>query len=134
MIKLNSKLTFRSKLTILTLFFVAFFMKANPTRVDYIFSSKCINNFFQLGNDLLELKVDFVESKKLLRISFNGNEGTDGELKIYNIQNKLVSTSNFELIKSPYYATVDITSLESGSYSVVLITNKGSHNSTLQIK
>ena len=80
------------------------------------------------------LNLDFVDSKKLLRVSFNGNEGTDGELKIYDEKNVLVTSSNFELIKSPFYATVDVTALSTGTYLVVLVTNSGSHKSNLQIK
>ena len=103
-------------------------------------SNVSINHFEFIKNDsflkdeLLVLNLDFVDSKKLLRVSFNGNEGTDGELKIYDEKNVLVTSSNFELIKSPFYATVDVTALSTGTYLVVLVTNSGSHKSNLQIK
>ena len=90
------------------------------------------DSFFK--DELLVLNLNFVDSKKLLRVSFNGNEGTDGELKIYDEKNVLVTSSNFELIKSPFYATVDVTALSSGTYMVILVTKSGSHKSNLQIK
>lgn len=93
-----------------------------------------MKNSLLLTDNLLVLNIESVDSRKLLRISFNGNEGTDGELKIYDANNTLVNTSNFELIKSPYYATVDVTSLPLGSYSVVLTTKSGNHNSSIQLK
>jgi hypothetical protein len=73
-------------------------------------------------------------SKKILRISFNGNEGTDGTLKIYNPASLLLKESNFELIKYPYYASLDIGDLQTGTYKVTLTTRKSIHTSLLNIK
>lgn len=77
--------------------------------------------------------VENVESQKLLRVSFNGNEGTDGTLFIYDANNNVVSESNFELIKSPFYATVDLTSIAAGNYSLKLVTATGTHTGTLTL-
>ncbi len=112
-------------------------MKANANELISVFTqeqTKTITNSLLPMDELLVLNLESVDSRKLLRISFNGNEGTDGELKIYDDKNTLVTTSNFELIKSPYYATVDVTSLPNGNYSVVLTTKSGNHNSSLQLK
>lgn len=138
---LISTLTFsyKSKRTLVfaCLFFAFPFMKANANEFISVFTQKQIKamkNSLLLTDNLLVLNIESVDSRKLLRISFNGNEGTDGELKIYDVNNTLVNTSNFELIKSPYYATVDVTSLPLGSYSVVLTTKSGNHNSSIQLK
>jgi len=117
----------------LLLFVIAANAIQSKSNVSKNYSIFLKNNSF-LKDELLVLNLDFVDSKKLLRISFNGNEGTDGELKIYDEKNVLVTSSNFELIKSPFYATVDVTALSTGTYLVVLITNSGSHKSNLQIK
>lgn len=84
-------------------------------------------------SDLLILKVEMVDGKKIVRISFNGNEGVDAEMNFYNAKNQLVHTANFELIKSPYYASVDVSAMAPGKYSVVLSTQKGKHNATFQL-
>ncbi len=85
-----------------------------------------------IENNLI-LKIELVDGKRLLRVSFNGNEGSDGTLKIYDDSKKLVIESNFELIKYPYYATVDITNLAFGKYTASLITKQNIHTSVLTI-
>lgn len=121
----------------MSMLFVLLFIKASANEFIAVPSQikiKTIENSLLFEDNLLLLHLDIVDSGKLLRVSFNGNEGADGELKIYDEKKELVSLSNFELIKTPFYATVDVTSLPSGSYSVVLSTKLGSHTSTLQIK
>ncbi|CAN1513150.1 hypothetical protein MCEGE10_00856 [Flavobacteriaceae bacterium] len=126
--------TIKKAIFVILLFFViaanAIQSKSNVSKNHPII----LKNDSFLKDELLVLNLDFVDSKKLLRVSFNGNEGTDGELKIYDEKNVLVTSSNFELIKSPFYATVDVTALSTGTYLVVLVTNSGSHKSNLQIK
>lgn len=82
----------------------------------------------------LVLNVEVQNSKKVLRVSFNGSEGNEGELKIFNNSNELVAQSNFELIKSPFYASVDISSLAAGNYVVKLTTNVAVHQSSLVLQ
>ncbi|MEN9323159.1 MAG: hypothetical protein RIT03_98 [Bacteroidota bacterium] len=83
--------------------------------------------------ELLVLKVELVDSKKILRVSFNGNEGVDAEMNFYNTKNERVLTANFELIKSPYYASVDVTNLPTGTYTVHLNTQSGKHRASFQL-
>lgn len=97
-------------------------------------STKNLSHSFIIGNDNdLVLKLEIIESKKILRVSFNGNEGTDGSLIIFNDQNKPLVQSNFELIKTPFYASVDVSTLSSGKYKVELTTPKGKHTTSLTI-
>lgn len=91
------------------------------------------NSSLILDNSLV-LDVHVQDSKKILRVSFNANEGSEGELKIYDSSNQMVSESNFELIKSPFYASVDITNLTAGNYVVKLTTNVGVHQSSLVLQ
>jgi hypothetical protein len=72
--------------------------------------------------------------KKIIRISFNGNEGSNGTLRIYNASRDLVKKANFELIKSPFYASVDVTNLVAGTYTAELTTEKAVHSYSLIIK
>jgi hypothetical protein len=134
---MNANFSFPTIKKAIFVFLLLFVIAANAiqskSNVSKNYSIFLKNNAF-LKDELLVLNLDFVDSKKLLRVSFNGNEGTDGELKIYDEKNVLVTSSNFELIKSPFYATVDVTALSTGTYLVVLITNSGSHKSNLQIK
>lgn len=138
MIKSTQTLSHKRKLIVfMSMLFVLLFIKASANEFIAVPSQikiKTIENSLLFEDNLLLLHLDIVDSGKLLRVSFNGNEGADGELKIYDEKKELVSLSNFELIKTPFYATVDVTSLPSGSYSVVLSTKLGSHTSTLQIK
>ena len=85
-------------------------------------------------DDALVLKIEIVDAKRLLRVSFNGSEGPEGELKLYNASNEMVIESNFELIKSPFYATVDINTLAVGTYTAKLTTGSSVHTSTLIIQ
>lgn len=73
-------------------------------------------------------------SQKLLRVSFNGNEGMEGDLKIFNRAKEQKAEFNFELIKFPNYATVDITDLPPGTYTIELHTKKAIHTSRLTIQ
>ena len=73
-------------------------------------------------------------SKRILRVSFNGNEGSEGSLKMISLSNKVLKEANFELIKYPYYASVDITDLPAATYKVELATKKGIHTSFLIVK
>jgi hypothetical protein len=70
-------------------------------------------------------------SQQILRISFNGNEGNNGTLKIFNTKGDLVKEAHFELIKTPYYASVDVTNLKPGIYSLILKTTAGEHTSSI---
>jgi N-acetylneuraminic acid mutarotase len=133
---MNSNLSFSSiKKAIFSIFFCfVFIANANTKTSNYLskyFSLKKKETF--VNDPLLVLKVEQVDSKKLLRISFNGNEGIEAEIKILDDKNTLISSFNLELIKSPYYATVDVTNLQSGNYSVILNTKMGLHNSKLHI-
>lgn len=85
-------------------------------------------------NPVLSLEIVMDNSNRILHVSFNGDEGHEGTLKIYNHSGNLVKESNFELIKSPFYASVDITGLEKGNYKVELTTSKGIHSSNIEIK
>ena len=87
-----------------------------------------------LNTDDLVLLVVTDGNKRILRVSFNGNEGTDGTFKIYNASHKLVIESNFELIKSPYYASVDISALQPGKYIMELTTTTALHSTILSVK
>lgn len=76
----------------------------------------------------------YENNNRILRISFNGNEGPEGVLTIYNANNTMVKEASFELIKSPFYASVDITNLPTGLYTAKLVTSKDVHSVPLTVK
>jgi hypothetical protein len=82
----------------------------------------------------LVLNLVTANSKKLVQVSFNGDEGMHGTLKIFNSLNEKVGEFNLELIAFPNYATVDITSLSTGKYKAELSTRTAIHTSDLIIK
>ena len=90
-------------------------------------------NYFLVDSNLI-LLIDYDNQDRLLKISFNGSEGNDGTMKILDINNNVLIESNFELIKSPYYATVNISFLSVGSYQVLLETNSQVHTATLVVQ
>ena len=90
-------------------------------------------NYFLVDSNLI-LLIDYDNQDRLLKISFNGNEGNDGTMKILDNNNNVLIESNFELIKSPYYATVNISVLSVGSYQVILETNSQVHTATLVVQ
>lgn len=84
------------------------------------------------NDTLLVLNIEMHYGARVLRVSFNGNEGTDGTLQIKQ-NNTVVKTASFELIKQPFYASVDISNLAIGTYQVVLTTATGTHSSSILI-
>ncbi len=87
------------------------------------------------GDSTLIMNVEKVENKNILRVSFNSNkEGNEGKFKIFDEKGNLLIQSNFELIPSPYYASVDISSLSAGNYKATLETEVRTINSTLTVK
>ncbi len=92
-----------------------------------------IAGIYNDNDTALMMRIEIISGKKLLRVSFNGKEGSDGKLKLADARGKEVLSANFELIKFPYYATVDITNLAAGSYTAKLITQEAVHTSELNI-
>ena len=94
------------------------------------------NNMLQTSistNDtLLVLNIEMQYGARVLLVSFNGNEGTDGTLQIKQ-NTTVVKTASFELIKQPFYASVDISNLTVGTYQVILTTATGTHTSSILI-
>ncbi len=80
------------------------------------------------------LNLEHMFNKKLLQVSLNVQEEGDGRLKIFNLDGKALISANIELIKYPYYATVDVTSLTSGTYVAIVMTTKGIHSTNLIIE
>ncbi len=94
------------------------------------------NNLLQTpvstNDTLLVLNIEMQYGARVLKVSFNGNEGTDGTLQI-KLNSTVVKAASFELIKQPFYASVDISNLAAGTYQVILTTATGTHNSSILI-
>jgi hypothetical protein len=94
------------------------------------------NNMLQTpistNDTLLVLNIEMQYGARVLLVSFNGNEGTDGTLQIKQ-NTTVVKTASFELIKQPFYASVDISNLAVGTYQVILTTTTGTHTSSILI-
>jgi hypothetical protein len=62
----------------------------------------------------------------IAQVSLNGKQGHSGELKIYNAQHVLLKTCGLELIPTPYYASVDVSTLQPNqNYTFELISDDG---------
>lgn len=100
------------------------------------FSGPIQNSTLQTPNNtndtLLVLNIEMQYGARVLLVSFNGNEGTDGTLQIKQ-NTTVVKTASFELIKQPFYASVDISNLAVGTYQVILTTATGTHTSSILI-
>lgn len=65
-------------------------------------------------------------ASKIAQVSFGAMQGHQGILRIYNAQHKLVKTSSIELIGLPYYASIDISGMQSKeSYLFEVTTDNG---------
>lgn len=81
----------------------------------------------------LVLKIVTEHSRQLLRISLVSYEPGEGVLNIFDNAGKQVIEASFELIRTPYYATVDISTLSAGKYVVKLHTDKNIYTSEILI-
>lgn len=65
----------------------------------------------------------------IAQLSLNGRQGHTGVLRIYNSQHVLLRTCGLELIPTPYYAGVDISTLQPNqNYTFELISDDGATN------
>lgn len=119
------------KLNRLFLFFLMSFVSFSSV---YSLSEKSCNDFIYEAPDVVVFEIVKENNSNLLRISFNKEEGQEATFVIYNAQNRVLLESNFELIKYPNYATVDISNLAKGSYQTMLTTQKGRYSKTLVIQ
>jgi hypothetical protein len=96
-------------------------------------NEKNVSITLQNTNDSsLVLVLDQSNGKKILKVSFNGNEGNEGSLVILS-NSIIVKSAQFELIKTPYSASVDVSNLASGTYEVILTTASGTHSAQITI-
>jgi hypothetical protein len=74
------------------------------------------------------------DSEIALRISFSGNEGTTGTVKIYNSQNQFVNSFPVELKNLPNYYSVNLNEFADGVYQIHLVTSVGVHTTQITIQ
>jgi hypothetical protein len=89
---------------------------------------------FSAAENPLELLFVKEQSVKSIRISFNGNEGMEGTIRLYNSQNVQVLEYPIELIKSPNYATIIVSELPGGNYKAELKTRRSTYTSQIEVK
>jgi hypothetical protein len=112
---------------------IAFFLISVGTSfAEPIIEKKVSHSILNPVDSSLVLALDQSNGNKILKVSFNGNEGNEGSIVI-KLNSNIVKSAQFELIKSPYSASVDISNLASGTYEVVLTTAQGVHSAQLII-
>jgi protein-S-isoprenylcysteine O-methyltransferase Ste14 len=117
----------------LAVLFLFVFISSFANAAERFVKDESSESFATTNDTLLVLNIETHYGARVLCVSFNGNEGTEGTLQIK--QNDVVlKTAHFELIKHPYYASVDISNLGTGSYDVTLTTSAGIHSSTIIIQ
>ena len=72
-------------------------------------------------------------SRVNLQVSFNGNEGTTGTLKILNGSNELLREFQINLKQSPNNESINLSEYDSGTYTCILVTSSGTHISHFTI-
>lgn len=86
------------------------------------------------NDSTIVLNVVNMFNKKLLHVSVNSSAIGEGKLKIIDINGREVLSANIEIIRYPYYATVDITALSNGSYVLAVKSPQGIHSTNLIIE
>ena len=117
--------------TILLLAFIIFISKYSSAQ-----SVKVVTNNPAVVTDdtQLKLKLNKEDWKINVQVSFNGNEGNKGKLKVYNSSKELVTEFDIELKKSPEYYSVNLDEFANDTYTFELTTGSGVHTSYLIIK
>ncbi len=79
------------------------------------------------------LQATKVGSEVSLKISFNGNEGNNGSLAIYNERHKLLQEFQVVLKPVPGFSIINLSEYATGTYTCKLTTASGVHNSHFTI-
>jgi len=69
-----------------------------------------------------------------LHVSFIGNEGATGTLKVFNASNNLVNQFDISLINPPSFFEISLPEWAAGTYSVELITTSDIHTTHFTIQ
>ena len=97
------------------------------------FFTKCLNIAMPADDANLQLIAIVNESVINLHVSFNGNEGATGSMKIYNASNQMVTEVDVNLVAAPSFTIVNLNEWSPGTYSVELTTSSGTHTSHFTI-
>ena len=90
---------------------------------------------FVSDDNLLKVKTAILYGTKVLQISFDGQADQFGFMQIKNSSNEVVlQKKEVELISSPYYDSIDISSYKADTYTVTLIVNGKTYNASIDIK
>ena len=73
------------------------------------------------------------ENRAEAHVSFNGNEGTTGTVKIKNANNELVNKFEIGLVHTPNFSTIDLTEYATGVYAFELTTATAVHVSHITV-
>ena len=83
----------------------------------------------------MKVKTAILYGTKVLQISFDGQADQFGFMQIKNSSNEVVlQKKEVELISSPYYDSIDISSYKADTYTVTLIVNGKTYNASIDIK
>ena len=89
---------------------------------------------FTSDDENIKIKAKKEDWKVEVQISYDGDEGQKGKLRIYNSQQQLINEFEIELMKSPGYYSLNLSEFAVDNYTIELITEKGIHTSHLIIK
>ena len=89
----------------------------------------------QTSNNSIKVNILKVEEKTIAQISVENSVELVGLLKIVNSEKLVVlQLDQIELIKSPFYFSLDISEIVKGIYSVQIISSKENYSETIQIQ
>ncbi|MEI6487532.1 MAG: hypothetical protein WCP52_01145 [Bacteroidota bacterium] len=101
---------------------------SNPTAEELGEGKWLVNNDKKLNAEMIK-----TDSKQEIRVSFAGNEGPKGNLKIYNSIHQLITEYTIELKKAPEYYSIYVAEFSDGEFTLRLTTDKGMHTTQLTI-
>ena len=97
-------------------------------------TSKIIHSTTIATDSVLQVQVIKLSSSKMnAQVSFNGNEGTTGKMKIYNSSHQLVIQFTIDLKHAPLFTKINLNEFAPGTYTFELTTSMGVHTSTILI-
>jgi hypothetical protein len=83
----------------------------------------------------LLLKIADNHGQKVVQVSFDGVDAPTGQLEITNAAGRVMLLMEiFEIVKNPYYATINVSEFSSGDYIFTLKTKIRSYSSTITVQ
>jgi hypothetical protein len=90
---------------------------------------------YQLNDPSLLLKLTDSYDQKVVQVSFDGVDASTGQLEITNSAGRvMLLMETFEIVKTPHYATINVSEFPGGDYTFTLKTKIRSYSTTITVQ